>query len=148
MSKFYWCNFELCCCRSASICLGDLHPDNVLSEEQSLKAAKKTYYSFLENYHTEYVVLVNFPDYFLTFFRPIISPPLPFLGLSYFLTFASMIENLQMWKDKWSGCKDPEVDFMQNIWRLLFFSSNCMSSHIFLKWSCVFLKLYVGLGNA
>ncbi|XP_042008148.1 uncharacterized protein LOC121756812 isoform X1 [Salvia splendens] len=65
---------------SASICLGELHPDNVLNEEQSLKASKKTYYSFLENYHTD------------------------------------MIENLQMWKDKWSGCKDPEVDIMQNIW--------------------------------
>ncbi|KAL1539937.1 hypothetical protein AAHA92_24360 [Salvia divinorum] len=64
----------------ASICLGELHPDNVLHKEQSLKAAKKTYYSFLESYHTD------------------------------------MIENVQMWKDMWSSCKDPEVDIMQNIW--------------------------------
>ncbi|KAG8385031.1 hypothetical protein BUALT_Bualt04G0180600 [Buddleja alternifolia] len=28
-----------------------------------------------------------------------------------------MIENLQMWKEKWSSCKDPEVDILQNLWR-------------------------------
>ncbi|XP_042047187.1 uncharacterized protein LOC121793053 [Salvia splendens] len=65
---------------SASICLGELHPDNVLNEEQSLKVAKTTYYSFLENYHTD------------------------------------MIENLQMWKDKWSSLKNPDMDIMQNTW--------------------------------
>ncbi|KAH6766549.1 hypothetical protein C2S52_017532 [Perilla frutescens var. hirtella] len=65
---------------SASLCLGELHPDNVLHEEQSLKASKKAYYSFLEKYHND------------------------------------MIDNLQMWKEKWSSYEDPEVDIMQNIW--------------------------------
>ncbi|KAI3457768.1 hypothetical protein Pfo_014431 [Paulownia fortunei] len=64
----------------ASLCFGEFHPDNVLHEEQSLKASKKAYYSDLQKYHND------------------------------------MIENLQMWKEKWAGCKDPEVDIVQNIW--------------------------------
>ncbi|KAI3463151.1 hypothetical protein Pfo_019814 [Paulownia fortunei] len=65
----------------ASLCFGELHPDNVLHEKQSLKACKKAYYSDLQKYHNV------------------------------------MIENLQMWKIKWAGCKDPEVDNMQQILR-------------------------------
>lgn len=66
MSEFEWFNFALCCCRGASLCFGDLHPDNVLHEEHSLKAVKKAYYSDLEKYHNEYVVLVYFVNPFDT----------------------------------------------------------------------------------
>ncbi|PIN24228.1 hypothetical protein CDL12_03049 [Handroanthus impetiginosus] len=64
----------------ASLCCGELHPDNVLHKEQFLKAGKKAYYSDLQKYHHD------------------------------------MVETLQMWKEKWAHCKDPEVDIVQNIW--------------------------------
>ncbi|KAL6508126.1 hypothetical protein OROHE_021668 [Orobanche hederae] len=64
----------------ASLCYGELHPDIILHEEQSLKAGRKAYYSDLQKYHY------------------------------------GMIENLQVWKEKWASCKDPEVDIVQNIW--------------------------------
>ncbi|XP_073118932.1 uncharacterized protein [Henckelia pumila] len=65
----------------ASLCFGELHPDNVLHEEQSLKACKKAYYSHLRKYHND------------------------------------MIGNLQLWKEKWAGCMDPEVDIVHKVWR-------------------------------
>ncbi|GFQ01125.1 nuclear factor related to kappa-b-binding protein [Phtheirospermum japonicum] len=36
----------------ASLCYGELHPDNILHEEKSLKAGKKAYYSDLQKYHS------------------------------------------------------------------------------------------------
>ncbi|KAL0331804.1 UNVERIFIED_CONTAM: hypothetical protein Scaly_2081900 [Sesamum calycinum] len=37
----------------ASLCFGELHPDYVLHEEQSLRASKKAYYLDLQKYHNE-----------------------------------------------------------------------------------------------
>ncbi|XP_073296007.1 uncharacterized protein [Primulina huaijiensis] len=39
----------------ASLCFGELHPDNVLREEESLKACKKVYYSHLRKYHNDMI---------------------------------------------------------------------------------------------
>ncbi|KAL3813942.1 hypothetical protein ACJIZ3_015210 [Penstemon smallii] len=39
----------------SSLCLGKLHPDNVVHEEQSLKVCKKSYYSDLEKYHNNMI---------------------------------------------------------------------------------------------
>ncbi|KAL3630892.1 hypothetical protein CASFOL_023876 [Castilleja foliolosa] len=36
----------------ASLCSGELHPDNIIREEKSLKAVKKTYFSDLQKYHS------------------------------------------------------------------------------------------------
>lgn len=102
------------CCRSASLCSGELHPDNVVHKEQSLKAMKKAYYSNVEKYHIEYVVLLCPFD---TIFCNLLFCSSP----SCCATSASMIGNLQMWKEKWSSCMDHEVDIVQNIWRLFSF---------------------------
>lgn len=40
------------------------------------------------------------------------------LSPSFCASAASMIENLQMCKEKWASCKDPEMEIVQNIWRL------------------------------
>ncbi|KAL2529317.1 hypothetical protein Fot_21918 [Forsythia ovata] len=39
----------------SSLCLGKLHPDNIIHEEQSLKTSKKAYYSDLQNYHDDMI---------------------------------------------------------------------------------------------
>ncbi|KAL0377238.1 UNVERIFIED_CONTAM: hypothetical protein Sradi_3029300 [Sesamum radiatum] len=39
----------------ASLCFGELHPDYVLHEEQSLKASKKAYYLDLQKYHNDMI---------------------------------------------------------------------------------------------
>ncbi|KAJ4850419.1 hypothetical protein Tsubulata_043244 [Turnera subulata] len=39
------------CSRSASLCLGNLHPDSVLHRERCLKSQEKAYYSELQTYH-------------------------------------------------------------------------------------------------
>ncbi|KAL3631010.1 hypothetical protein CASFOL_023994 [Castilleja foliolosa] len=36
----------------ASLCSGELHPDNIIREEKSLKAGKKAYFSDLQKYHS------------------------------------------------------------------------------------------------
>ncbi|KAL9162793.1 hypothetical protein ABFS82_06G000900 [Erythranthe guttata] len=40
----------------ASICVGELHPDNILQEEVSLKAGKKAYCSDLHKYHNDMIM--------------------------------------------------------------------------------------------
>ncbi|KAL0344196.1 UNVERIFIED_CONTAM: hypothetical protein Sangu_1307000 [Sesamum angustifolium] len=39
----------------ASLCFGELHPDYVLHEEQSLRASKKAYYLDLQKYHNDMI---------------------------------------------------------------------------------------------
>ncbi|KAG5252143.1 glutamic acid-rich protein [Salix suchowensis] len=43
----------------ASLCSGNLHPDAVLCQEQSLKADKKTYYSKLQGYHNDMITYLQ-----------------------------------------------------------------------------------------
>ncbi|KAJ6338866.1 hypothetical protein OIU76_008347 [Salix suchowensis] len=43
----------------SSLCSGNLHPDAVLCQEQSLKADKKTYYSKLQDYHNDMITYLQ-----------------------------------------------------------------------------------------
>ncbi|CAF1697353.1 unnamed protein product [Brassica napus] len=57
-----------------SVCSGKAHPDQIVSQEECLRAAKRRYYADLEKYHND------------------------------------IIDSLQMLKEKWESCKDPEKD--------------------------------------
>ncbi|KAK7380708.1 hypothetical protein VNO78_33223 [Psophocarpus tetragonolobus] len=39
----------------ASLCLGDLHPDMIVDQEQHLKSEKREYYSHIHNYHNDMI---------------------------------------------------------------------------------------------
>ena len=43
------------CFRGTSVCSGRTHPDQIVSQEECLRAAKRRYYADLEKYHNEYV---------------------------------------------------------------------------------------------
>ncbi|CAN7005483.1 unnamed protein product [Brassica rapa subsp. trilocularis] len=58
----------------ANVCSGKAHPDQIVSQEKCLRAAKRRYYADLENNHND------------------------------------IIDSLQMLKEKWESCKDPERD--------------------------------------
>ncbi|KAF8052654.1 hypothetical protein N665_1523s0010 [Sinapis alba] len=64
-----------------SVCSGKAHPDEIVSQEESLKAGKRRYYADLEKYHND------------------------------------IIDYLQMLKEKWESCKDPEKDAVKKMWR-------------------------------
>ncbi|KAF8118097.1 hypothetical protein N665_0006s0097 [Sinapis alba] len=57
-----------------SVCSGKAHPDEIVSQEECLNAAKRIYYADLEKYHND------------------------------------IIDSLQMLKEKWESCKDPEKE--------------------------------------
>ncbi|KAG2334145.1 hypothetical protein Bca52824_005325 [Brassica carinata] len=57
-----------------TVCSGKTHPDQIVSQEECLRAAKRRYYADLEKYHND------------------------------------IIDSLQMLKEKWESCKDPEKD--------------------------------------
>uniref|UniRef100_M4CX44 DEUBAD domain-containing protein n=1 Tax=Brassica campestris TaxID=3711 RepID=M4CX44_BRACM len=65
----------------ASVSSGKAHPDEIVSEEESLRASKRRYYADLEKYHND------------------------------------IIDYLQMLKEKWESCKDPEKDSVKKMWR-------------------------------
>lgn len=44
----------------------------------------------------------------------------PFLVCVCVFACGSILENLQELKDKWWGCKDPEKDITEKMWRLVF----------------------------
>ncbi|CAH8292198.1 unnamed protein product [Eruca vesicaria subsp. sativa] len=62
-----------------TVCSGKAHPDQIVSQEECLRAAKRRYYADLEKYHND------------------------------------IIDSLQMLKEKWESCKDPEKDAVK-IW--------------------------------
>ncbi|KAL0647980.1 hypothetical protein Bca4012_046271 [Brassica carinata] len=64
-----------------SVCSGKAHPDEIVSQEESLRASKRRYYADLEKYHND------------------------------------IIDYLQMMKEKWESCKDPEKDAVKKMWR-------------------------------
>lgn len=108
------------CCRGASLCSGNLHPDAVLCQEQSLKADKKKYYSKLQDYHNEYgrllcyVMLLNK----VWFMCHMLSLTM-FAKFLVFSGYGSMITYLQELKDTWESSKDPEKEVLQNTWRFV-----------------------------
>ena len=51
------------CCRGANVCSGKAHPDQIVSQEKCLRAAKRRYYADLENNHNEYVQMSLFRLY-------------------------------------------------------------------------------------
>ncbi|KAL0843064.1 hypothetical protein Bca101_016309 [Brassica carinata] len=57
-----------------NVCSGKAHPDQIVSQEEGLRVAKRRYYADLEKYHND------------------------------------IIDSLQMWKENWESCKDPEKD--------------------------------------
>lgn len=104
--------------RGTSLCSGELHPDNVLHKEQSLKASKKAYHVHIRKYHNEYGILFNYDDIHDTVYTSILM----FLLLTVFLPHicglsCRMIGNLQAWKEKWLISNDPELDVVQKMWR-------------------------------
>ncbi|KAL0887952.1 hypothetical protein Bca101_011935 [Brassica carinata] len=64
-----------------SVCSDKTHPDEIVSQEESLRACKRRYYADLEKYHND------------------------------------IIDYLQMLKEKWESCKDPEKDAVKKMWR-------------------------------
>lgn len=41
--------------RGTNVCSGKAHPDQIVSQEECLRADKRRYYADLEKYHNEYV---------------------------------------------------------------------------------------------
>ncbi|CAH8328183.1 unnamed protein product [Eruca vesicaria subsp. sativa] len=63
-----------------SVCSGKAHPDEIVFQEESLRASKRRYYADLEKYHND------------------------------------IIDYLQMLKEKWESCKDPEKEAVKKMW--------------------------------
>ncbi|KAJ0243463.1 Nuclear factor kappa-B-binding protein [Hirschfeldia incana] len=63
-----------------SVCSGRAHPDEIVYQEESLRAGKRRYYEDLEKYHND------------------------------------IIDYLQMLKEKWESCKDPEKAAVKKMW--------------------------------
>ncbi|CAH2072805.1 unnamed protein product [Thlaspi arvense] len=76
-----------------AVCSSKAHPDQIVSREDCLRADKRRYHSDLEKYHNEYVQfsLFRYQEH-----------------LEYYL---------QMLKEKWESCKDPEKDAVKKMWR-------------------------------